>query len=272
MRNFFERKVVKNTSFLLFLAFLFILLGSSNCTLQEDIDTINVSLLELTDKTFVFEISANPISSQLYYELIDESLTPVLSDSFSLTEGHAVLRFSGLSPSKEYLLRFKKDENTILEIPFKTFGSIGFLEGYRFFNFIDLTDVDTSHVKVTIFGQFNNASNIVFNRYTCHHSPDIGMTFAKVPKVTFYKTYGKPSSEVNSSEYKIFIKPSKGKGYFRIEYIVDKSKISESGHDVEGYLSDRYFMASHEQFMLFPEISDQLKIMDFRLLNPLYGI
>ncbi len=181
-----------------------------------------------------------------------------------LSNGAGTLKFTKLKPNTEYVVRLSKNNETLLEIPFKTFGYIDALYGFKLFYFIDLTDTKASQVKVTIFGQFNGGPTFSIGRHN-YHLTDEAMIFVTNPRVSFYETSGKASSMVVASKRLVYIYPEDDKGYFKIEYVCDKSKRPATVHGVEGHLCDKYFMASHEQFLIFPESTEEVHLKRFAL-------
>ncbi|MCO6040613.1 S-layer protein [Thermococcus alcaliphilus] len=245
------KKIVSGVMILaLFMSVLFSVPSVSSAE-ASTLPTIQVSFNELTDTTFAFTIMVDSISG-IEYKVIDESMRTVLSGNVD----NKYIKLSNLEPGREYIVKLYKDNNPLLEIPFKTFNSLNSIEGFRLFYFIDLTDTVTGEVKVTIFGQFRNSGEIKLKRFTYYHTLDIGMNVIEGPNIEFYKGSGKTDVErIGSSIGSIYIYPS-FEGYFRLEYTCDKSKrTADPIHGVLGHLSNRYFIASHEQFLIFPEMS-----------------
>lgn len=183
----------------------FFTLGIQNLNAAE-IVKVSLSFNKLTDTSFEFSVTSDPSIDEIEYDLLNDSLTKILSGKLKLSSGGGTLRFTKLKPNTEYVVKLSKNNETLLEIPFKTFGYIDGLYGFRLFYFIDLTDTKTSRVRVTIFGQFNGGSTFSIGRYN-YHLTDEAMILATNPKVSFYETSARASSMVVASKRLIYIYP-----------------------------------------------------------------
>lgn len=232
---------------------------------QNDMQLIKVSFSALTSEKLELSITTNHLVSSIDYQLLDSNLDEIQAGVLRFENDATSLVITGLEPDKEYLLRFNQYGKTVLQIPFKTFGSINSIFGFKLFYFIDLTDSKSGYVKVTIFGQFNDGPALLIKRHTYHLPLNSGMTLVERPSVTLYEVSGEVGVSINESMYEIFIDPRGKSGYFKIEYICDKSKRASTKDFLQGYLCEKYFMASHEQFMFFPECEDENDLKRFSI-------
>ena len=243
---------------ILFVALLLLSACSVIASTQPSISKIEIEPLILSESEFEFVVIPGDFKEKsIEYELVNSSFEIVDCGKLDFDTDSLKIKFSNLPSGTPFLVRFKGNDKVFFEFSFRTLKRLNQEDPIDILYFVDLTNTIEGYVKVSIFGNYSNIRHLNFKRYTYHLSPNEGMELVNDPIVTFYEYLGDPKYEYDENYYYLSMYLSDStKGYFKINYVCDKSKIYLSGHGVEGHLNERYFIASHEQFLILPDLYD----------------
>lgn len=235
---------------------------------SESENAFSVKPLKLTSSDFeLLIIPGDFMNKQIEFELLNVSNEIVQNGKLDLSSNNTKVEFSRLPDDTPFLLRFKENGKVFFEFPFRTLKKLYKQNSLDLVYFVDLTNKEKGYVEVSIFGDYKGENNLNFDRNNYHLSNEVGLKLVNTINVEFYGYSGKPKFEFQNN-YQINLNLNNSeKGYFSINYVCDKSKIYYQGHGVEGHLNERYFMASHEQFLILPNLSSisNIKNIDFSI-------
>lgn len=236
--------------------------------LDKSENIFSVKPQKLTSSEFEFLIiPGNLANKQIEYDLLNVSYEIVQKGKLELSTNNLKVNFLNLPNDTPFLLRFKENSRVFFEFPFKTLKKLYKQNSLDLVYFVDLTNNKKGFVEISIFGNYKGVDNVIFGRNNYHLSSEIGMKLIKNPDVVFDKFTGRPQFQVqNNCQVNLDFSKSQ-RGYFYINYVCDKSKIYCSVHGVEGHLNERYFMASHEQFLILPNFvrDSNIENIDFSI-------
>jgi len=174
----------------------------------------------------------------------------------------SLVEFSDLRPDTAYDLVIEDTSGSIYErLPFKTFSSS---EDYGTHYFIDYRASETGRVKVTIIGHYKDANDLSFSHLS-GHKPD---NYIHLLEETLDVTCDGGYSYLPETS-KLAMTFNKRSGYYRISYEADKTYQEDTqNHGAQGIMTESYFLASGEQFLILPPYGNQLGHVHFSILSP----
>jgi len=226
---------------LLFLVICFVVSGTAAAATADDGVLSNITDITMLEKTYVtFQIAIpDACGADIAAKLISAS-----GEIPGTIEASGKLLFIGLTPDANYkLIVYNAADNTVIdEIAFKTFNG----EGKREFQyFADIRNCDAGIVDVKIFMHYNKEAPLRMKRIPFH-------TAENIINVVDGVTVNKDPVSVNPEDYSFSaILPANKTAV--IEYSSDRSYQNISSHGSQGILTDTYFMATGEQFLLLPD-------------------